>query len=107
MRVTFDPAVLSYDALLDVFFATHDPTTLNRQGHDVGDNYRSIILTLNDAQKAAAEKSKAAEAKNWSDPIVTQIEPLKVFQSWPSGSFAAVTVRDANRSSANSSKTSD
>ena len=77
--VDFDPKVISYEKLLDVFWHAHDPTTLNRQGHDVGDNYRSIILTLNDTQKAAAEKSKAAEQKNWNEPIVTQIEPLKTF----------------------------
>lgn len=77
--VDFDPKVISYEKILDVFWHAHDPTTLNRQGHDVGDNYRSIILTLNDAQKAAAVKSKAAEQKNWKDPIVTQIEPLKTF----------------------------
>lgn len=77
--VDFDPKVISYEKLLDVFWHAHDPTTLNRQGHDVGDNYRSIILTLNDTQKAAAEKSKAEEQKNWKDPIVTQIEPLTTF----------------------------
>jgi peptide-methionine (S)-S-oxide reductase len=77
--VDFDPKVISYEKVLDVFWHAHDPTTLNRQGGDVGDNYRSIILTLNDEQKAAAEKSKAAEQKNWPTPIVTQIEPLKVF----------------------------
>ena len=77
--VDFDPKVISYEKILDVFWHAHDPTTLNRQGNDVGDNYRSIILTLNDEQKAIAEKSKAAEQKNWKDPIVTQIEPLKTF----------------------------
>jgi peptide-methionine (S)-S-oxide reductase len=77
--VDFDPKVITYEKLLDVFWHAHDPTTLNRQGHDIGDNYRSIILTLNDAQKAAAEKSKAEEQKSWKDPIVTQIEPLKIF----------------------------
>ena len=77
--IDFDPKVVSFDKLLDVFWHAHDPTTLNRQGNDVGDNYRSIILTLSDKQKAAAEKSKAAEQKNWKSPIVTQIEPLKIF----------------------------
>jgi peptide-methionine (S)-S-oxide reductase len=77
--IDFDPKVVSYEKILDVFWHAHDPTTLNRQGNDVGDNYRSIILTLNDEQKAIAENSKAAEQKNWKTPIVTQIEPLKVY----------------------------
>src|SRR5881409_873932 len=59
-QIEFEPDVISFEKLLDVFWHTHDPTTLNRQGHDEGDNYRSIILTLNDEQKAIAEKSKAA-----------------------------------------------
>jgi peptide-methionine (S)-S-oxide reductase len=77
--IDFDPKVINYEKLLDVFWHAHDPTTLNRQGHDIGDSYRSIILTLNDAQKAAAEKSRSEEQKSWKDPIVTQIEPLKTF----------------------------
>ncbi len=77
--IDFDPAKITYAKLLDVFWHAHDPTQLNRQGNDVGDNYRSIILTLSDEQKAEAEKSKTAEQKNWKTPIVTQIEPLKVF----------------------------
>ncbi len=77
--IDFDPKTVSYAKLLDVFWHAHDPTQLNRQGNDVGDNYRSIILTLSDEQKAEAEKSKTAEQKNWKAPIVTQIEPLKVF----------------------------
>ena len=79
VQIDFDPKKITYEKLLDIFWRAHDPTTLNRQGHDVGDSYRSIILYRGDAQKAAAEKSKAAEQKNWKDPIVTQIEPLKVF----------------------------
>lgn len=79
VQLEYDPAQVSFETLLKVFWAAHDPTTLNRQGGDVGDNYRSIILTLNDEQKAVAEKSKAAEQKNWPSPIVTQIEPLKTF----------------------------
>ena len=79
VQIDFDPKKITYEKLLDIFWHAHDPTTLNRQGHDVGDSYRSIILYRGDAQKAAAEKSKAAEQKNWKDPIVTQIEPLKVF----------------------------
>jgi methionine-S-sulfoxide reductase len=79
VQIDFDPKKISYEKLLDVFWHAHDPTTLNRQGHDIGDSYRSIILYRNDAQKAAAEKSIAAEQKEWKDPIVTQLVPLKVF----------------------------
>ena len=79
VQIDFDPKKITYEKLLDVFWHAHDPTTLNRQGHDVGDSYRSVILYRGDAQKAAAEKSKAEEQKNWKDPIVTQLAPLKVF----------------------------
>ena len=79
-RIIFDPSVISYDDLLEVFWTTHDPTTLNRQGADVGEQYRSVIFYLNDAQKESAEKSKKDVAtKIWDDPIVTSIEPLKGF----------------------------
>ena len=79
VQIDFDPKKITYEKLLDVFWHAHDPTTLNRQGHDVGDSYRSVILYRGDAQKAAVEKSKAAEQKNWKDSIVTQLAPLKVF----------------------------
>jgi peptide-methionine (S)-S-oxide reductase len=79
IQVEYDPGKVSYEQLLDLFWEAHDPTTLNRQGHDVGDQYRSIILYHNDAQKQAAEKSKSAAASHFSNPIVTQIEPLKKF----------------------------
>lgn len=79
-RIIFDPSVISYDDLLEVFWTTHDPTTLNRQGADVGEQYRSVIFYLNDTQKESAEKSKKDVApKIWDDPIVTSIEPLKNF----------------------------
>lgn len=79
-RIIFDPSIISYDDLLEVFWTTHDPTTLNRQGADVGEQYRSVIFYLNDKQKEAAEKSKKEIApKIWDDPIVTSIEPLKKF----------------------------
>ncbi|MGB8170501.1 MAG: peptide-methionine (S)-S-oxide reductase MsrA [Chthoniobacteraceae bacterium] len=77
--VDFDPKVITLEKVLDTFWHAHDPTTLNRQGNDVGDNYRSVIFTLSDEQKAVAEKSLAAEQKNWKSPIVTQIQPLTVF----------------------------
>jgi len=79
VRITFDPAQISYDELLDVFFHIHDPTTLNRQGNDVGEQYRSAIFYLNDAQKAAAEKAIAAAQAEWDDPIVTQVTPATTF----------------------------
>jgi len=81
IQLTFDPAVLSYDKLLEIFWEAHDPTTLNRQGNDTGPQYRSIILYSNDAQKKAAEASKAKAAKKFKDPIVTEIVPLKAFYS--------------------------
>jgi peptide-methionine (S)-S-oxide reductase len=79
IQVEFEPTRISYEKLLDWFWEAHDPTTLNQQGADVGDQYRSIILYHNDAQKQAAEKSKAAAAKHFPKPIVTQIVPLTKF----------------------------
>ncbi len=79
VQIDFDPKKITYEKLLDVFWHAHDPTTLNRQGHDVGDSYRSVILYRSDAQKTAAEKSKAAQQAEWKDPIVTQLAPLKIF----------------------------
>jgi peptide-methionine (S)-S-oxide reductase len=79
VRIEFDPAVLTYGQLLDVFWDAHDPTTLDRQGGDEGTQYRSVILFANEAQRAAAEKSKAVTQTRISDPIVTEIVPLKEF----------------------------
>ena len=79
VQVTFDPKVIALKEILEVFFHVHDPTTLNRQGHDTGTQYRSIVLYESDAQKAAAEKAKAVAQKEFKDPIVTQIVPLKQF----------------------------
>ena len=79
IQVEFDPKVVSYEKILETFWEAHDPTTLNRQGNDTGTQYRSIILYNNEAQKAAAEKSKAAAQKHFKDPIVTEIVPLKKF----------------------------
>ncbi len=75
VAVRFDPSRLSYDALLEVFWACHDPTTLNRQGPDVGTQYRSAIFYTSDAQKSAAENSKASHEQKgtFSRPIVTEI----------------------------------
>ena len=78
-QITFDPARVTYAKLLEVFWQAHDPTTLNRQGADVGTQYRSIILCHGDAQLAAAEKSRAAAQKLRSHPIVTEIVPFTAF----------------------------
>lgn len=78
-EIEFDPAKISYDKLLDVFWQAHDPTTLNRQGADEGTSYRSIILYRNEKQKLEAEKSKIAAQENFRNPIVTEIVPLKKF----------------------------
>ena len=79
VQLEFDPKVLSFEKLMEVFYAAHDPTTLNRQGADAGTQYRSVVLYENDAQKAAAEKAKAAAQKDFKDPIVTEIVALKKF----------------------------
>lgn len=76
IRVTFDPAVISYGDLLDVHFATHDPTQLNRQGNDVGTQYRSAIFPHDDAQREAANAAIARAGPDWPEPIVTTIELL-------------------------------
>ena len=81
IQIQFDPSVISYDKILEIFWEAHDPTTLNRQGNDAGTQYRSIILYSNEAQKAAAEKSKAEAAHHFKDPITTQIVPLTHFYS--------------------------
>ncbi len=81
VQVTFDPSELAYEQLLEVFFTIHDPTTLNRQGADVGTQYRSVIFTHDDDQRAAAESViTRIEAEGiWDDPIVTQVAPLDAF----------------------------
>jgi peptide-methionine (S)-S-oxide reductase len=79
VEVTYDPERISYEQLLDVFWAKHDPTQLNRQGWDIGDNYRSAIFFNDEEQRESALKSKAGEQRNWGAPIVTQIEPAQTF----------------------------
>jgi peptide-methionine (S)-S-oxide reductase len=79
IQVEFDPAVVTYADLLRKFFHAHDPTTLNRQGPDVGTSYRSIILYRDANQKAVAEAVKSEAQKDWPDPIVTEIVPLQAF----------------------------
>lgn len=80
-QITFDPAQVAYEKILQWFWRAHDPTTLNRQGNDVGTQYRSIILYHDERQKKIAEKSKASAQKEFDDPIVTEIQPLKEFYS--------------------------
>ncbi len=79
VRIDFDPAKISYAVLLEKFWLIHDPTTLNRQGPDEGTQYRSIILHVDDAQRAAAELSRAAAQEHLRDRIVTEIVPLAPF----------------------------
>jgi len=80
-QLAFDPDVISFEDILYIFWRTHDPTTLNRQGADVGPQYRSVIFYHDDEQKRTAEKSKAeTDASNlWKDPIVTEISPITEF----------------------------
>lgn len=77
-RLTYDPEQISYEELLEVFWHTHNPTTLNQQGADIGPQYRSVIFYHDEDQKAIAEKSlkKTDESDLWDDPIVTEISPL-------------------------------
>ncbi|WP_289037085.1 peptide-methionine (S)-S-oxide reductase MsrA [uncultured Zobellia sp.] len=79
VQVTFDPSVISYQDLLIVFMTSHDPTSLNRQGGDVGTQYRSVIYYHNDTQKEVAETVIKELASYFEDPIVTELSPLPVF----------------------------
>lgn len=81
VQLEFDPAEVSYEDLLRVFFTIHDPTTKDRQGNDIGTQYRSIILTHSDAQREAAERvmREVVEQKVWPGKLVTELEPLTVF----------------------------
>jgi len=81
VQITFDPTVVSFDDLLHVFFTIHDPTTLNRQGEDVGTQYRSAIFYHTPEQKATVERViRELEAeKVWDDPVVTELKPLDAF----------------------------
>jgi peptide-methionine (S)-S-oxide reductase len=81
VQVTFDPQVISLKEILEVFFTTHDPTTLNRQGADTGTQYRSVIFYRDAEQKEVAEEviKEITAAKIWDDPIVTELAPFKAF----------------------------
>ncbi|MFW9870796.1 MAG: peptide-methionine (S)-S-oxide reductase MsrA, partial [Candidatus Thorarchaeota archaeon] len=80
-QIQFDPEQISYEEILEVFFNTHDPTTLNRQGNDVGTQYRSVIFYHSDEQREIAEriKNEQDESGNWKNPIVTEIVPYDKF----------------------------
>lgn len=81
VQVAFDPAILSYRDILEIFFATHDPTTLNRQGNDSGTQYRSVIFYHSPEQETVAKEliSELTEEKAFQDPIVTAVEPASQF----------------------------
>lgn len=78
-QIVFDPSRISYERLLDVFWQAHDPTTLNRQGADVGTQYRSAIFTHDESQYAAAQRSKRGAQAQFEKPVVTEIVPLTAF----------------------------
>jgi peptide-methionine (S)-S-oxide reductase len=80
VQITFDPKIISYRELLEIFFAVHDPTTPGRQGNDVGKEYRSVILYIDERQKAVAEDViKNFASQHWEDPIVTELKKLDMF----------------------------
>jgi peptide-methionine (S)-S-oxide reductase len=85
IRVSFDPEQVSYGDILDIFFATHDPTQLNRQGNDVGTQYRSAIFPASPEQEAEARAAMERAAADWPAPIVTTIEPLSDW--WPAEGY--------------------
>lgn len=86
VQVVFDPDVISYEKLLEIFYSIHDPTTLNRQGYDVGEEYRSVIFFHNKQQQKTAERvTKDFASKIWSGPIVTEIVSSKKF--WPAEDY--------------------
>ncbi|MGC6456289.1 MAG: peptide-methionine (S)-S-oxide reductase MsrA [Coraliomargaritaceae bacterium] len=79
VRIHFDPEVISFDTLLDWFWRSHDPTTLNRQGADVGTQYRSVVYYQSETQKVTAEAAKKLAQQYFKDPIVTEISPTAIF----------------------------
>lgn len=89
-QVTFDPDILSYHDLLEVFFTIHDPTTKDRQGNDVGSQYRSIVLYHSPHQRETAERVMKEVAPHWGTPLVTEVQPFKEFfpaESYHQGYF--------------------
>jgi peptide-methionine (S)-S-oxide reductase len=80
-QITFDPNIISYDKLLEIFWKTHDPTTLNRQGNDIGTQYRSVVFYHNEEQKIKAEhyKEELNNSGSWDNPVVTEITAFNKF----------------------------
>ncbi len=85
IKLTYDPALTNEAKLLDYFYQIHDPTTMNRQGNDIGSSYRSAIFYQDEAQKEAAEAAITRNQIYWEAPIVTQLEPLTTF--WPAEDY--------------------
>jgi peptide-methionine (S)-S-oxide reductase len=85
VQVSFDPSVITYAELLEVFFTIHDPTTKDRQGNDVGPQYRSAIFTHGDEQARIAREQLVAAQAHWEAPIVTELQPLETF--WPAETY--------------------
>ena len=85
LKITFDPAEVSYETLLKQFFKMHDPTQMNRQGPDVGDSYRTAIYYTSDAQKQQAEAAKTAAQADFDEPIVTEVTEASEF--WPAEDY--------------------
>ena len=79
VQISFDADVLSYELLFGIFFTIHDPTTLNRQGHDIGTQYRSVIFYHDESQRDIAQKVVKEASKHYPNPIVTEISPLPTF----------------------------
>lgn len=79
VQISFDADVLSYEQLLGIFFTIHDPTTLNRQGHDIGTQYRSVIFYHDESQRDLAQKVVEEVSKHYPNPIVTELSPLPTF----------------------------
>lgn len=79
VQISFDADVMSYEQLLGIFFTIHDPTTLNRQGHDIGTQYRSVIFYHDESQRDLAQKVVKEVSKHYPNPIVTEISPLPTF----------------------------
>jgi peptide-methionine (S)-S-oxide reductase len=97
VEVTYDPERASYETLLDVFWRNHDPTQLNRQGWDIGDQYRSVVFFHDEEQRAAAEESAKREQAGHRRPIVTQIVPAERF--WPAEDYHQQYLEKRGRSS--------
>jgi len=97
VEVTYDPERISYDELLDVFWRKHDPTQLNRQGWDIGDQYRSVVFVHDEEQRAVAEASKEREQARHRRPIVTVVEPAQTF--WPAEDYHQQYLEKRGRSS--------